>query len=116
MAKRLNFPPWLLLLEAPGVIEVIACLHNHGPADHRTLCAYVEPGSPDNATGPAVRWLAAAGRLQLQAAAAGSLDHPTPRDRYELTHCGHDLARALTTLARRPARGTRTQRPGHWHH
>jgi hypothetical protein len=116
MARQSDLPPWLELLEVPGVIEVLAYLHNHGPADHRTLCAYVEPGSPDNATGPAVRRLAAAGLLQLQATTAGSLDHPSSLDRYELTRRGDDLARALTTLNQTTSPGTRARRSGRWHH
>jgi hypothetical protein len=116
MATQSDLPPWLVLLEVPGVIEVLACLHNHGPADHTTLCAYVEPGNPDTLTTPAVRRLAAAGLLRLLASNAGSLDHPSPHNQYKLTRRGHDLALALTTLNHTSSPRARTRRSERRHH
>jgi hypothetical protein len=110
MAHQSDLPPWLELLESPGVIDVLACLHNHGPADHSTLCAYVEPGSPDKATSPAVRRLAAFGMLQPQGP-AGSLDQPAPQRRYELTRPGHHFALTLTALNEALDPYTRSRQP-----
>jgi hypothetical protein len=116
MATQSDLPPWLVLLEVPGVIEVLACLHNHGPADHTTLCAYVEPGNPDTVTTSAVRQLAAVGLLRLLAPAAGSLDHPSSQNQYELTRRGHDLALALSTLNQTSSPHARNRRSERRHH
>jgi hypothetical protein len=92
-----ELPPWLALIDHPGVIEVLACLHNHGPTGHAALCAYVEPGRSDTSTTPAVRKLATYGLLRISNA-SGSLDEPTSNVSYELTYGGHQLALALTAM------------------
>lgn len=103
MARRRDpddTPPWLWMLRQPGVIEVLACLYNHGPATYTALCSYVEPGGRGRVTVRAVRSLAA-WRMCRRLGTCGTWDEPVPPECpetvYELTQKGRHFALALAT-------------------
>jgi DNA-binding HxlR family transcriptional regulator len=85
-----------LIITYPGVLDVLATLHNHGPHQYLPLCAYA-PRRAHATTASALRKLATLGLVQRLG--GGSWDHPGQAGLYELTGRGHQLAQLFDQLS-----------------